>query len=157
MNCSELTAQLKALMAERILVLDGAMGTMIQARGLADEDYGGERFKDHSSSLKGDNDLLSLTAPDVVKDIHSAFFEAGADIISTNTFCATATGQADYGLSELARSARPQRLFRSHPKCPSQLSGASALTRSNKHMSMQCSVCVRVMSTYYWSKRYSTP
>ncbi len=82
----------------RILVLDGAMGTMIQRHTLEEEDFRGERFKDHPSPLKGNNDLLSLTRPDIIKGIHEAYFEAGADIAETNTFSSTTIAQADYGL-----------------------------------------------------------
>jgi 5-methyltetrahydrofolate--homocysteine methyltransferase len=88
---------LDALLGERILVLDGAMGTMIQQRGLEEADYRGDRFADHPTDLKGDNDLLNLTQPQLVADIHRAFLEAGADILTTNTFNATRIAQADYG------------------------------------------------------------
>jgi 5-methyltetrahydrofolate--homocysteine methyltransferase len=92
--------RLEALLGERILVLDGAYGTAIQARGLTDDDYRGERFRDHPRDVKGDPDLLNLTRPDVVEDIHRSYLEAGADIVTTNTFTATAIAQADYGLEE---------------------------------------------------------
>ena len=90
--------RLEALLSERILVLDGAYGTAIQARGLTDHDYRGEVFRDHPRDVKGDPDLLNLTRPDVVEDIHRSYLEAGADIVTTNTFTATAIAQADYGL-----------------------------------------------------------
>ena len=90
--------RLERLLSERILVLDGAYGTAIQARGLGDEDYRGERFRDHPHDLKGNPDLLNLTRPDVVEDIHRGYLEAGADIVTTNTFTATAIAQADYAL-----------------------------------------------------------
>jgi 5-methyltetrahydrofolate--homocysteine methyltransferase len=93
---------LERLLAERVLVIDGAMGTMVQARGLAEDDFRGDRLRDHPGELAGDNELLSLTRPDVVEDIHAAFLEAGADIIETNTFGANAVAQADYGLESLA-------------------------------------------------------
>ncbi len=83
----------------RILVLDGAMGTMIQAQGLDEAAFRGERYADHSRELKGDNDLLSLTRPEVILGIHRAYLEAGADLVTTNTFNATAVSQADYGLA----------------------------------------------------------
>ncbi len=89
---------LERRLAERILVLDGAYGTAIQSRGLGDEDYRGERFADHPHDVKGDPDLLNLTRPDVVEDIHRGYLEAGADVLTTNTFTATAIAQADYGL-----------------------------------------------------------
>ena len=77
---------LKQLLAQRILVLDGAMGTMVQRRKLSEADFRGERFKSHPKDLKGNNDVLVLTRPDVIADIHSEYLEAGADIIETNTF-----------------------------------------------------------------------
>jgi 5-methyltetrahydrofolate--homocysteine methyltransferase len=101
MNTTE--RKLAAALRERVLVLDGAMGTNVQDYGLGEEDYRGRRFADHSIELKGNHDLLSLTRPDVVRDIHRAFLAAGADIVETNTFTATAISQADYGLESLAR------------------------------------------------------
>lgn len=86
----------------RVLVLDGAMGTMIQRYRLSEEDYRGERFRVHPHPLKGNNELLSLTRPDIIKAIHDAYFEAGADIAETNTFNANSVSQADYHLQELA-------------------------------------------------------
>ena len=96
-------AELPRLLRERILVLDGAMGTMIQQRGLVEEDFRGARFADHPTPLKGNNDLLVLTRPEVVASIHDAYLEAGADIVETNTFGATSIAQADYGLQAHAR------------------------------------------------------
>lgn len=84
------------LLKSRILILDGAMGTMIQKYKLSEADYRGERFKDWPSDLKGNNDLLSLTQPKIIGDIHRAYLEAGADIIETNTFNSTAISMADY-------------------------------------------------------------
>ena len=95
--------RLEQLLAERILVLDGAMGTMIQAHELEEDDFRGERFREHRSPLKGNNDLLSLTRPDVILEIHRAFLEAGADFIETNTFNSTSISQADYGMAGLVR------------------------------------------------------
>ena len=88
---------------QRILVLDGAMGTMIQRHDLTEADYRGERFAAHASDLKGNNDLLSLTRPEIIRGIHDAYLEAGADIIETNSFNSTAVSLADYGLEALAR------------------------------------------------------
>ena len=93
---------IETLLKERILVLDGAMGTMIQKESLEEADFRGERFKDHPCSLKGNNDLLSLTRPDLIQKIHRAYFEAGADIIETNTFSSTRVGMADYQMEFLA-------------------------------------------------------
>ena len=86
---------------ERILLLDGAMGTMIQSYGLSEDDYRGERFADWKRDLKGNNDLLSITRPDVIRDIHRRFLKVGADIIETNTFNSNAPSMADYGMQEL--------------------------------------------------------
>ena len=92
---------LKRALDERILVLDGAMGTMIQSFGLSEDDFRGERFADWSRDLKGNNDLLSITRPEIIRDIHGRFLEAGADIIETNTFNSNAPSMSDYGLQEL--------------------------------------------------------
>ncbi len=92
---------IEKLLAERILILDGATGTMIQKYKLEENDFRGEEFKDHPSDLKGNNDLLSLTRPDVCKAIHKQFLEAGSDIIETNTFNATSISQADYHMEKL--------------------------------------------------------
>jgi 5-methyltetrahydrofolate--homocysteine methyltransferase len=89
---------IRKLVKERILVLDGAMGTMIQRHKLEEEDFRKGWFEDHSHPLKGNNDLLSLTRPEIIKDIHRAYFEAGADIAETNTFSGTTIAQADYAL-----------------------------------------------------------
>jgi 5-methyltetrahydrofolate--homocysteine methyltransferase len=86
---------------ERILLLDGAMGTMIQGLGLVEGDYRGARFRDWKSDLKGNNDLLSLTRPDVIRDIHRRFLEAGSDILETNTFNSNAPSMGDYGMASL--------------------------------------------------------
>ena len=94
-------SRFEQLLSERILILDGAMGTMIQAYKLEEEGYRGERFKDWPSDLKGNNDLLVLTQPQIIKEIHAEYLEAGADIIETNTFNANAYGMADYGMQEL--------------------------------------------------------
>ncbi|HYL89376.1 MAG TPA: methionine synthase, partial [Burkholderiales bacterium] len=96
-------AKLEALLAERIVLLDGAMGTMIQRARLAEEDYRGVRFRDWPRELRGHNDLLSLTQPRLVRDIHTQYLQAGADIIETNTFNSTAIALADYGMESLAR------------------------------------------------------
>ncbi len=95
-------ADLPALLRERILVLDGAMGTMIQGHGLTEAQYRAERFRDHPTDLRGANDLLVLTAPDVIRGIHDAYLDAGADILSTNTFNANAVSLSDYGLESVA-------------------------------------------------------
>jgi len=93
--------QLDALLKRRIVILDGAMGTMIQGYRLAESDYRGERFAEHPSDLKGNNDLLVLTQPQIIRDIHAKYLGAGADVIETNTFNATAVAQSDYRLESL--------------------------------------------------------
>ncbi|MEX1002937.1 MAG: homocysteine S-methyltransferase family protein [Crocinitomicaceae bacterium] len=95
-------ADIKEILKDRILVLDGAMGTMIQRYQLTEEDFRKGWFEDHDKSLKGNNDLLVLTRPDVIREIHDAYLEAGADIIETNTFSGTTIAQADYGLEKAA-------------------------------------------------------
>ena len=96
-------AALHAALKQRILVLDGAMGTMIQRRLLSEAEYRGERFRDSPRDLRGNNDLLNLTRPDVIRAIHAEYLEAGADILETNTFNSTAISQADYGLEGVVR------------------------------------------------------
>ena len=93
---------IKKDLENRILVLDGAMGTMIQNHNLAEEDFRGSRFKKHPCSLKGNNDLLSITQPKIIKEIHLEYLKAGADIIETNTFSSTSIGMADYQMEDLA-------------------------------------------------------
>ncbi len=101
MTHKERTAQLQALLAERILVLDGAMGTMIQRERLDEAQFRGTRFRDWPRDLRGNNDLLALTQPDLIRRIHGEYLEAGADIIETNTFNSTAISMADYGMESL--------------------------------------------------------
>ncbi|RBI69199.1 methionine synthase [Vreelandella sulfidaeris] len=98
---SALTATLTQRLADRILILDGGMGTMLQNAQLSEEDFRGERFSDWPSDLKGNNDLLALTCPDVVARIHRDYLEAGADIVETNTFNSTQLSQSDYGMESL--------------------------------------------------------
>ena len=93
---------LEALSRERILVLDGAMGTQIQTYKLQEDDYRGERFADWPCSIQGNNETLNLSNPGLIEEIHTAFFEAGADMIETNTFSATQIAQADYQMESLA-------------------------------------------------------
>src|SRR5882672_8658243 len=93
---------IKELLEQRILIIDGAMGTMIQRYKLSEAGYRGERFKDWPSDIKGNNDLLCLTQPHIIKEIHKQYLEAGADIIETNTFNAQRVSLADYNMQELA-------------------------------------------------------
>ncbi|HZJ72466.1 MAG TPA: homocysteine S-methyltransferase family protein, partial [Planctomycetota bacterium] len=136
--------RLAALMQQRILVLDGAMGSMIQTHKLSEADFRGERFVSHPKDLRGDNDLLVLTRPDVVTAIHEAYLEAGADVIETNTFNATAIAQADYGMeaavaeinrraAELARAAADRCTART-PDRPRFVAGA--LGPTNRTLSL---------------------
>ncbi|XP_062415894.1 methionine synthase [Pungitius pungitius] len=97
-----LETELRAVLQQRIMVLDGGMGTMIQQHKLEEEDFRGDEFKDHPLPLKGNNDLLSLTQPDVIRNIHKDYLLAGADIIETNTFSSTSVAQTDYGLEHMA-------------------------------------------------------
>ena len=105
MNTEDYTraSALPAILQRRIVILDGAMGTMIQRYKLSEADYRGERFKDHPKDLKGNNELLQFTRPDVIREIHAEYLAAGADIVETNTFGATSVAQEDYGLAPLAR------------------------------------------------------
>jgi 5-methyltetrahydrofolate--homocysteine methyltransferase len=103
MTREERIAALKREAKQRILILDGAMGTMIQRYKLDEAGYRGARFKDHTHDVKGDNDLLVLSQPKIISEIHNAYLEAGADIIETNTFNSQAISQADYGLEEIAK------------------------------------------------------
>jgi 5-methyltetrahydrofolate--homocysteine methyltransferase len=123
---------LAELLAQRIVILDGAMGTMTQRLRLTEADYRGERFKDHPKDLKNDGDVLSITRPDVIRDIHERYFAAGADIVETNTFGATRVAQDDYGLGDLvpemnlasARIARAAADKYSKPGAPKFVAGA---------------------------------
>src|SRR5882672_1677538 len=101
MTRSERVAAFRRLLQERILVLDGAMGTMIQAQRPTEEDYRGLRFRDWPADLKGNNDLLTLTRPELIRGIHASYLSAGADIIETNTFNSSAPSQGDYQLESL--------------------------------------------------------
>ena len=103
------TALLERILADRILILDGAMGTMIQSYRLDESAFRGERFRDHPKDLKGDNDLLCLTQPEIIGEIHRRYFDAGADVVITNTFNGTSIAQHEYGLEayvyEISREA----------------------------------------------------
>ena len=113
---SNRTEFLEKALKERILVLDGAMGTMIQRHKLEEEDYRGDYFKGAEKPLKGNNDLLSITRPEIIKDIHRQYFEAGADIAETNTFSGTTIAQADYGLEDACTKSTLNQ-----PKLPAKL------------------------------------
>jgi 5-methyltetrahydrofolate--homocysteine methyltransferase len=138
-------ATLETLLRERILVLDGAMGTMIQAQGLDEEDFRGARFADHPRELKGCNDLLSITQPETIEKIHQTYFEAGADVVETNTFTAQSISLADYGLeresyainraaAEVARRAA-DRASRLTPERPRFVAGSIGPTNRTTSLS----------------------
>lgn len=139
------TEELSAALRERILVMDGAMGTMIQRHDLGEDDYRGERFADWGQDLKGNSDLLSLTQPDVIRSIHREYLEAGADVVETNTFNAQRISQADYGMVELAyemnfESARLARLecdaaTEQTPDRPRYVAGAMGPTNTTASIS----------------------
>lgn len=139
-------SNIRDLLNERILVIDGAMGTMIQRYGLQEEDYRGERFKNWPSDIKGNNDLLCLTRPDIIKAIHKQYLEAGADIIETNTFNAQKVSMADYGMEALAfeinvaaaRVAKEaiQEYLQEHPEASKGRFVAGAIGPMNKTLSL---------------------
>jgi 5-methyltetrahydrofolate--homocysteine methyltransferase len=151
LECSPAFGALEALMKERIIYIDGAMGTMIQRYKLEEGDFRGERFAGHSHELKGNNDILVLTRPDVIDEIHTAYLESGADIIETNTFNGTSISQADYELQDrdtvyainkeaaaLAKRAAA-RFMAAHPEAgPKFVAGAVGPT--NKTLSVSPSV-----------------
>ena len=99
-HIADATAELEAILAERVMVMDGAWGTMLQGHNLGEGDFRGERFRDHSHDLRGNIDVLTLTRPDLVREVQRLYLEAGADLLTTNTFTATSISQADYGLEE---------------------------------------------------------
>ncbi len=99
----DITASLEEILAQRIMLLDGAMGTMIQQHPLTEDDFRGQMFANHEMPLKGDNDLLSITRPDIIESIHDTYFAVGADFATTNSFNATTIAQADYGLENAVR------------------------------------------------------
>lgn len=138
-------SNLETLLAERILVLDGAMGTMLQAYSFSEEDFRGERFANHPVPLIGNNDLLSITQPDAIYEIHTKYLEAGADIIETNTFSGTSIAMADYALEEyvtelniasarIARKAADD-LMAKHPNKPRFVAGSIGPTNKTASMS----------------------
>jgi len=94
--------KIKDIFKKKILIIDGAMGTMVQSYKLNESDFRGDRFKNHSDDLKGNNEILSLTRPDVISAIHRSYLEAGADIIETNTFSANSISQKDYNLEDFS-------------------------------------------------------
>ncbi len=103
MNRQDRVAALKAASKQRVLILDGSWGVMFQKRGLTEADYRGDRFKDHPGQMKGNNDILCLTRPDIVADLHDQYYAAGADISETNTFSATSIGQGEYAQEAAVR------------------------------------------------------
>lgn len=138
-------SRIEEAIKKNILVLDGAMGTMLQRYNFSEEDFRGERFKDFPHSLKGNNDLLSLTQPQAIRDVHAKYFEAGADIVETNTFSATTIGMADYHLEDIvydlnyesARIAREvaDEFTRMNPNKPRFVAGSIGPTNRTASMS----------------------
>ena len=100
---TNLTTNIAEELKSRILIVDGAMGSMIQSYSLSESDYRGDKFLSHDVDLKGNNDLLCLTKPEIIREIHAAYLEAGADIIETNTFNATKVAQSDYKLEDMQK------------------------------------------------------
>ena len=143
-------AQINKIMKERVMVIDGAMGTAVQKYKLSEEDFRGERYKNHSHDLKGNNDILVITKPDVISEIHEKYLAAGADIIETNTFNSTMISQADYELDiheevillnkEAAKLAKAAcvKYTKKNPKKPRFAAGAVGPT--NKTLSVSPSV-----------------
>lgn len=101
---TDLEAYLRAQLRKRIMIIDGAMGTMIQRHKFTEEDYRGTQFADHDENLRGNNDILNLTKPDVIRDIHKEYLLAGADIVETNTFNGTSISQSDYKMQRASRA-----------------------------------------------------
>ena len=138
-------SNIKEELSKRILVLDGAMGTMLQRYNFSEDDFRGERFKEYPSSLKGNNDLLSLTQPQAIADIHKLYFEAGADIVETNTFSGTTIAMADYNMEDLvyelnfesAKIAKQvaEEFTKSNPKKPRFVAGSIGPTNKTASMS----------------------
>ena len=107
LDSDSIESRLRNALANQILILDGAMGTMIQDHQLGETDYRGERFADWASDLKGNNDLLTLSQPDIIRQIHTDYLEAGAHIIETNTFNANSVSMADLSLIHISEPTRP--------------------------------------------------
>lgn len=138
-------SKIKQLLTEKVLVLDGAMGTMLQAFEFSEEDFRGSRFKNHSLPLKGNNDLLSITQPEAIKQVHLRYLEAGADIIETNTFSGTSIAMADYALEDLvyelnyesAKLAKEatKAFEEKHPNSPKFVAGAIGPTNRTASLS----------------------
>lgn len=138
-------SNIKEILQKRILVLDGAMGTMLQGYNFSEEDFRGERFKDYPTSLKGNNDLLSLTQPSAIAEVHRKYFEAGADIVETNTFSGTTIGMSDYNMQDLvyelnfesAKSAKQvaEEFTKANPSKPRFVAGSIGPTNKTASLS----------------------
>jgi 5-methyltetrahydrofolate--homocysteine methyltransferase len=140
---TEIERALRQRASEKILVLDGAMGTVIQRLKFTEEDFRGERFKDHGHDQKGNNDLLILTQPDAIRQIHLDYFLAGADVCETNTFSGTTIAQADYGMESVIHelNAEGARLAREAAKLAEEQDGrrrfvAGAIGPTNRTLSI---------------------
>jgi len=127
--------EFRALLGQRIVLLDCAMGTMIQSYGLSESDYRGERFADYPGELRGNNDLLSITRPQIMRDVHEAAMEAGSDIIETNIFDSTSIAQADYRLEDLAYELNFEADGYSTPERPRFVAGALGPTNRTASLS----------------------
>ena len=143
MNRPDITAELTAALQQRVLVIDGAMGTMLQGYGLSEDEYRGERFADSTIDLRGNSDILCLSQPDIVREVHRAYLDADADIVCTNTFTASGISQSDYGLAQLcfelnrvaAELARIEADAASTPEWPRYVAGAIGPTNRMASMS----------------------
>ena len=137
--------KIKDIIKERVLVLDGPMGTMVQGYGLIETDFRGSRFKDHPMDLVGNNDILSITRPDIISQIHKSYLQAGADLIETNTFNANSISQADYQMEHMVYDLNLQsakiaknisdRFTISNPNKPRFVCGAIGPTNQTASMS----------------------
>ena len=152
---NERQAELRALLDQRVAVLDGAWGTMLQGAKLSPEDYRGDRFADHTHDVAGDPDLLNLMRPDVILDVHRQYLNAGADITTTNTFTATSIGQADYGLQSLVREMNIQGAQLARQAADE--AGGRFVAGSIGPLNVTLSLSPRVVSTCCLSRRSSTP
>ena len=137
MTRADRIARLKEIATQRVLVLDGSWGVMIQRRGLDEADFRGERFADHGGQLKGNNDILCLTRPDIITDLHDQYFRSGADISETNTFSSTVIAQDDYGLNE-------EEVFQHRKATGSLLNvpGATNLAKSGDALELDCDILI---------------
>ena len=131
---------LRRLFQERIVFIDGAMGTMIQRYDLSEDDFRGERFKNHPKPVKGNNDLLSITQPQIIEAIHRLYLEAGADIIETNTFSAQRLSMADYAMEDLSHELNVASLLRGDELLRGHRRRGHGLAAPNRCLQRRCTV-----------------